>query len=84
VAYKIIYSKSAAKDIRKLDSVTKKKLGRAIERYSQNPQGHAKKLISSKIGQYRWRAGSYRIVFDLSGKTIQVLRLGHRREIYKK
>lgn len=84
MAYKVIYSKNAANDIKKLDKVTKRKLGQAIERYSKNPQTYARKMTSSKIGQYRWRAGNYRIIFDLSGKTIQILKVGHRKEIYRK
>lgn len=84
MTYEVIYSKVAARDIQKLDKVTKKKLGQTIERYSRDPVKFARKMISSKIGQYRWRAGNYRIIFDLSGKTIQVLHVGHRREIYRR
>lgn len=82
MSFKLLYSKRAAKDIKKLDSVTKKKLGKAIERSSKNPLNNAKRLTSSLIGQYRWRAGSYRIVFDINGNRIEILRIGHRREIY--
>lgn len=84
MAYKIIYSKHAYKDIKKLDSVVVKKLGKTIKRYSQEPLKHARKLVSSDIGEYRWRVGSYRIIFDISNDNIQILRVGHRREIYKK
>ncbi|KKT85385.1 MAG: Addiction module toxin, RelE/StbE family [Parcubacteria group bacterium GW2011_GWA1_Parcubacteria_45_10] len=84
MAYKIVYSRHALKDIKKLDSIIKKKIGKTITQCSQNPFHYAVKLTSSEIGNYRWRAGNYRIIFDITGKRIEVLRIGHRREIYKK
>lgn len=84
MTFQVLYSKRAVKDIQKLDPVTKKKLGKAIERYSKNPIANAKRLTSSLLGQYRWRAGSYRIIFDLNGNRIEILRVGHRREIYER
>ena len=83
MSYKLVYTKTAAKDISKLDTIAKKKIKRKIEEYSKNPLFHSKKLINPKIGTYRWRIGNFRIVFDIDAKNIVVLRIGHRREIYK-
>jgi len=41
------------------------------------------KLTNPKIGTYRFKIGDYRVVFDLDDKTIVVLRIGHRKSIYK-
>lgn len=84
MTYQIIYSRRARQDIEKLDRVTKRKLKRAIERFSQKPLFYARKMVSSRVGQHRWRAGNYRIIFDISGKRIEVLRVGHRREVYRR
>lgn len=81
--YRPLYTKSAFKDIQKLDSVAKKRIKKKIEKYSQNPIQNAKKLVGSELGNYRWRIGNYRVVFDIKGNNIIVLRVGHRREIYK-
>ena len=83
MVYQILYTKTAFNDIQKLDIVVKKKLKKKIEEFAANPFIHAKKLINSTIGLYRWRAGNYRTVFDIKGKSIIILRVGHRREIYK-
>jgi len=48
-----------------------------------NPLTFVDSLIDFEIGQYRFRVGDYRVIFDLEDKTIIVLTLGHRREIYK-
>ena len=70
-------------DIRKLDIVVKKRMKKKLEEYANNYLFYAKKLVRSTIGSYRWRVGNYRIVFDIDGKNIVILRVGHRREIYK-
>jgi len=84
MSYKLIFSKDALKSVRKLDTITKKRLGKKLKEYTKDPLRYAKKLTDSKIGSYRWRIGSYRIIFDLERKNIEVLQIGHRREIYKK
>lgn len=83
MSFKVLYSTNALKDIGKLDPVIKKKIAKHIKRYLQSPFTYAHKLTDPKAGQYRWRAGNYRIVFDISGETVYVLKVKHRREIYK-
>ena len=83
MTYKLVYTRTAAKDIQKLDIVVKKKIKKKLEEYSKNPHFYAKKLISKTIGTYRWRIGNYRVVFDINGNNIVILRVGHRREIYR-
>ncbi len=81
--YKLLYTKTASRDISKLDSVAKKKIKKKLEFYSQKPLFYAKKLVNSSLGSYRWRIGNYRIVFDLDRNKILILRVGHRKEIYR-
>lgn len=84
MTYQLIYTKSASKDIQKLDAVAKRKIKNKIETYAQKPLAYAKKLANSQLGDYRWRIGNYRTVFDIEGKKIIILRVGHRKEIYRK
>lgn len=83
MSYKLVFSKTALKEIKNLDSIVKKKLGKKIKQYSKAPFDYAKRLADTKMGTYRWRIGNYRIIFDIKGSNIMVLRVGHRREIYK-
>jgi mRNA interferase RelE/StbE len=41
-------------------------------------------LTDPEIGTYRFRIGDYRVIFDLEGNDVIVLRVGHRKEIYRK
>jgi mRNA interferase RelE/StbE len=81
--YKILYTKSAFDDIKKLDIIVKKRIKKKIEYFSEDPISHAKKLIEFSIGTYRWRIGDYRVIFDMDGETIVILRIKHRKESYK-
>ena len=82
--YRLVYTRRAEKDIQGLDPEIKERLGKALLRYEEDPLKHAEKLTQSVLGSYRFRIGDYRFVFDLEGNEIVVLRVGHRREIYKR
>jgi mRNA interferase RelE/StbE len=53
-------------------------------KYKDKPLDFAETLKSSDLGTYRFRIGDYRVIFDIEGNDVVVLRVGHRREIYKK
>lgn len=84
MSYKLVYTRTAFNDIKKLDSVVKKRIKKRIEEFLKDPIRSAKRLTSSSIGDYRWRVGNYRVVFDIDKNNIVILRVGHRREIYRK
>jgi mRNA interferase RelE/StbE len=44
----------------------------------------AEKLSDPILGEYRFRIGDYRVIFDIKGSEIVILRVGHRREIYRR
>ena len=82
--YKLIYTQRAIRDINKLEANIKKRIGKTLLRYQDNPLKHAEPLSDSDLGSYRFRIGNYRIIFDVEGDKIIILRVGHRKEIYKK
>ncbi len=82
--YRLLYTQSAARDIQRLDPDIKGRLGKTLLRYEKDPLKYAERLTQSKLGSYRFRIGDYRVVFDLEGEEIVILRVGHRREIYKR
>ncbi len=82
--YNLVYTHRAFKDIRGFEENVKKRIGKALERYSENPLKYASRLIDSKLGMYRFRIGDYRVIFDIEDEKIIVLRVGHRKDIYRK
>jgi len=81
--YKIVYTKRAEKDISKLDWEAKVEIKKALERYAEDPLNYARKMIDIAFGTYRFRVGDYRIIFDIEGNELVILRVGHRRKIYR-
>jgi len=83
VKYELVYTKRAARDISGLDQAAKERIRGALERYAQSPFNYAKKMVDPALGTYRFRIGEYRVIFDVEGNKIVVLRVGHRRKIYQ-
>ena len=82
--YSLVYTHRAYKDIQKLPPDIKKRIGKALLRYEQDPHRYSETLRDPKLETYRFRIGDYRVIFDLEGNEIVVLRIGHRRDIYKR
>ena len=83
--YEFFFTVSARKDVDTLDIVIKARLKKKLEMIvvCGNIMTHAKKLENNKVGDYRIRVGDYRLLFDLAGNKITVLRVRHRREAYQ-
>ncbi len=81
--YDIFYSESARKFIRKLPKQVQKRIISVIERARIRPEKHFERLVGKKT--YRLRAGDYRIIADIHKKELYILviKVGHRRNIYK-
>lgn len=82
--YHIVYTTKAMKDLSKLAPETKERIREALEKYVKTPLDYARKMVDPALGSYKFRIGDYRVIFDLEGDELVVLRIGHRREIYRK
>ena len=84
MVFNITYKKSVARDISHLD---KKEARRIIDKIENNLANNAESypvLKGEFAGLRKMRIGDYRVVFTIMDKNILILRIGHRREIYKK
>ena len=82
--YNLVYTRKAEKDIKKFDSSIKSRIGNARLKLQDNPLLYSDKLSDPALGTYKFRIGDYRVIFDIEGNDVVVLRVGHRREIYKR
>ena len=85
MTFQIKISKNAAKDISKLDNLVRKRIQQAVTtKLITDPIGNSIPLQDFEVvGVRRLRIGDYRIIFLVDEKVIEVLKVGHRREIYK-
>ena len=83
MTYELVYTRRAARDLDKLDQEALQRVRDGLERYRDDPYQFATKLTSAELGTYRFRMGDYRVSFDVDDNKIVVLRVGHRRDIYR-
>lgn len=85
MSYAISYVPSAAKAIRKLDKSVASRLLEAIDGLATDPRPPGFIQLAGGRGEFRIRVGDYRVVYDVQDGEliILVLRVGHRREVYR-
>ncbi len=81
--FKIVLTARAVRDLEGLERKDQVKIASRLREYAVQPLNHARKLLSSKVGSYRFRIGDYRVIFDLGKDEIIILRIGHRKNIYR-
>jgi mRNA interferase RelE/StbE len=84
-SYSLFIKTSAAKEIEALPKADRVKIVQRIQGLAENPRppGHEKLSGDDK---YRVRQGNYRILYIINGNEliVSVVRVGHRREVYRK
>ncbi|HQA53458.1 MAG TPA: type II toxin-antitoxin system RelE/ParE family toxin [Spirochaetota bacterium] len=82
--YFIEITPSAARDYKKIPHAELTKINKLINSLSQNPRPSGCKKLENR-NAYRVRSGNYRIIYEISDKilTVCVIRIRHRKEVYK-
>ena len=85
MAYTIVITKKAKRDIDNLEPIIKNRLGKKLKQVMamDDISPVVRQLVDSRIGSYRLRVGDYRILFDLEKNQIIILRVQHRKDVYK-
>ncbi|PIE57250.1 MAG: type II toxin-antitoxin system mRNA interferase toxin, RelE/StbE family [Desulfobulbus propionicus] len=83
--FKIFFKKSVEKDLKGIPGNYLAKILGKIELLKENPRPEGSEKLTGKE-LYRIRQGIYRIVYSIQDTelTIWVVKIGHRKEIYKK
>lgn len=84
----IEFAESVKKDMRKLDSITRKRIRNFLEaRLStvEDPRSMGKALAGPLSGLWRYRLGDYRIIAKIENNTtkILILRIADRKDVYR-
>lgn len=83
--YKIQWHEDAIKDLQKIDRQTRQKIVTRVKDYlSRDPLALGKQLQGMFKGLYRYRYGSYRIIYAMDRESVLVLilRIAQRRDVY--
>lgn len=82
---RIIFKGRAVKELKKLDFSTQIRILNKLKFYTSQkiPLKFAEPLKDSKYGDWRFQIGDYRALFDIEGDKIIILKVGHRKDVYK-
>ena len=81
--YKAVFTQRALQDLENIDRGMQNRIATKLKEYAKDPIKYSRKLMHHKIGSYRFRIGDYRVVFDIDDNNVVILRIGHRKSIYK-
>jgi len=81
---KLIFSEIAFRQLSKLAPDIQNKINNKLDFYlsQKNPLNFADKLNDYEFGEWRFRIGDYRVIFDVDMDKIIILKIGHRKDIY--
>lgn len=85
MGYSLLFAKSAQRQFDKLPRAAQQRLGEAIEQLAEYPLPNGAIKLSGVDRLYRIRVGDYRAVYHLQDErlVILVIKVGHRREVYR-
>ena len=83
--YKITFKKSVSKDLKSVPKSDVKKILAKVDSLAVNPRREGAVKLSGQE-MYRIRQGLYRIIYEIrdSELVIQVIKIGHRSDVYKR
>ena len=82
--YRIFFRRSVYKDLAKVPKKDLRKILKKIASLAGDPRPDGCEKLSLKEG-YRVRQGNYRIIYSIQDDvlTIWVVKVGHRRDVYR-
>jgi len=85
MAYKLLYHPAVLKqDLSKISSDIKSRIKKAIEtKLLEDPVLAGKPLRQSLKGHRKLRVGDWRVIYRIDKQDIIILKVGHRKEIYR-
>jgi len=84
LVYRIVYKKSVHRDLKKLD---KHEASNILDQIENNLSEHPSSfpVLKGKFsGLRKYRIGDYRVIYVILEDDVVILRIGNRKEIYKK
>lgn len=86
--WKIEFDERSRKELRKLDKSAQKNILQYLRNKiatNEDPRRFGDPLRKNLSGFWKYRIGAYRIICDIVNDTVtvRVIRIGHRKDVYK-
>lgn len=85
MSYTIEFSRVASKQLNKLSIDTQERIKSQIQELADNPRPSGVVKLENSENEYRIRVGQYRVLYEIIDNIllITVLKVGHRKEVYR-
>lgn len=80
----IVYKASVRGDLARIDPVQRQRIRAGIERGLRSDGHDGEALRGPFAGLYRLRVGAYRVIYARVNTDYLVLRIAHRRNVYRR
>lgn len=83
--YELLIKRSAAKELAALPTSYRRRIATRIHSLANDPRPPGVEKLSG-AERYRLRQGDYRVLYEIDDreKTVTVVRIGHRRDVYRR
>ena len=83
--YSLEISRTAEKQLKKLDQADRQKVVKAMVALADDPYPRGSRKLTGYDDVFRIRVGSYRVLYSVSGTklVIVILKIGHRKDVYR-
>lgn len=83
-SYKILFKRSAEKELRKIPPSYLKRITEKIGTLAHQPRPTGIQMLKGEDRYFRLRQGDYRVIYEVNDivKEIIIIKIGHRREVY--
>lgn len=83
-SYRIVFTRSAEKELRKVPHPYLKKIVEKIKTLSAYPRPAGIQMLKGEDRYFRLRQGDWHLVYEVNDaeKKVTIIKIGHRREVY--
>jgi mRNA interferase RelE/StbE len=83
LSFKVAFKKSVARDFKKIEKKQVDAILKKIEEALPQKAETFPLLTGQFSGLRKFRVGDYRVIYSIIGDTVLILRISHRREVYR-
>ena len=84
MAYNITFKKSVSKDLKKISHSDATRIMNKLSSELSEKADQFSELQGSFAGLRKYRIGNYRIIYSLINETVLIVRICHRKDVYKR
>ena len=84
MAYSLGYKKSVERDLKQLSKTEANRILDLIEKELLKKPDSNPMLKGKFAGMRKYRVGDYSVIYSIVGTQVRILRIGNRRDVYKR